>query len=136
VTPRIPLPVLPALPPQAATAPAAAGRALQLARVGYGTALALAPSAAIFLAPGRQPDRRARRVARLLGARHLAQATLTAFAPLPGVFAAGADVDVLHAASMVMLAAVDRTARRTALTDAVVEAALAATGLAVAVSMR
>jgi hypothetical protein len=34
---------------------------------------------------------------------------------------------------MVMLAAVDRTARRAALTDAVVEAALAACGLAIAV---
>jgi hypothetical protein len=70
-------------------------------------------------------------VARLLGARHLAQATLTALVPRPGVFVAGAGVDALHAASMVMLVAADRTARRAALTDAVVEAAFAASGLAV-----
>ena len=50
------------------------------------------------------------------------------------VFAAGAGVDALHAASMLMLAGADRTARRAALTDAAVEAAFAATGLAVAVS--
>jgi hypothetical protein len=114
------------------TAAAAGGRALQLARAGYGAALLLQPGPAIRLATGHRPSRRACRVARLLGARHLAQATLTAFAPRPGVFAAGADVDVLHAASMVMLAAADRAARRTALTDAVAEAALAAAGRAVA----
>jgi len=71
-------------------------------------------------------------VAWLLGARHLAQATLTALAPRPGVFAAGAGVDALHAASMLLLAGADRTARRAALTDAAVEAAFAATGLAAA----
>jgi hypothetical protein len=118
----------------AATAPAAAGRALQLARVSYGTALLLAPGVAIFLVTGHLPGRRARRVARLLGARHLAQAALTAVVPLPEVFMVGAGVDALHAASMVILAAVDRTARRAALADAAVEAAFAATGLAVAVS--
>jgi hypothetical protein len=86
------------------------------------------------MATGHLPGQRACRVARLLGARHLAQATLTALVPLPGVLVAGAGVDALHAASMVMLAAVDSTVRRTALTDAVIEAAFAATGLAVAVS--
>jgi hypothetical protein len=116
------------------TAATPGARALQLARAGYGAALLLQPGPMIRLATGRLPSRRACRVARLLGARHLAQATLTAFAPRPGVFAAGADVDALHAASMVMLAALDGAARRTALTDAVAEAALAATGRAVAVS--
>jgi hypothetical protein len=71
-------------------------------------------------------------VARLLGARHLAQATLTALAPRPGVFAAGAAADALHAASMLMLAVVDRTARRTALSDVLAEAVFAAAGLAAA----
>jgi hypothetical protein len=116
------------------TAAAAGGRALQMARAGYGGALLRQPGEAIRMATGRLPGRRACRVARLLGARHLAQATLTTLVPRPGVFVAGAGVDALHAASMVMLAAVDRTARRAALTDAVVEAAFAATGLAVAVS--
>jgi hypothetical protein len=117
------------------TAAAAGGRALQLTRAGYGAALLLRPALAIRLATGRLPSRRACQVARLLGARHLAQATLTAVAPRPAVFAAGADVDALHAASMLMLAAIDRPARRTALTDAVAEAAFAATGLAAAVSL-
>jgi len=118
------------------TAPAATGRALQLARTSYGAALMLAPSRAILLATGRVPDRRACRVAQLLGARHLAQAALTAFAPLPAVFGTGAEIDALHAASMLMLAAVDRAARRAALTDTVAEAAFAAAGLAAAASRR
>jgi hypothetical protein len=115
------------------TAAVAGGRALQMARAGYGGALLRQPGGAIRLATGHLPGRRACRVARLLGARHLAQATLTALVPQPGVFVAGAGVDALHAASMIMLAAADRTARRAALTDAVVEADFAATGLAVAV---
>ena len=94
------------------------------------------PGLTIRLATGRPVSRRACRVARLLGARHLAQATLTAFVPLPGVFAAGAAVDALHAASMLMLAGVQRAARRTAVTDAVAEAALAAAGLAAATAPR
>jgi hypothetical protein len=114
------------------TAPATTEPALQLARADYGTALVLAPGPAILLATGRLPGRRACRVARLLGARHLAQATLTALAPLPAVFGAGAEVDALHAASMLMLAAVDRAARR----DTVAEAAFAAAGLAAAASRR
>jgi hypothetical protein len=48
------------------------------------------------------------------------------------VFAAGAAADALHAASMLMLAVVDRTARRTSLTDALAEAVFAAAGLAAA----
>ncbi len=75
-------------------------------------------------------------MAHLLGARHLVQAALTALAPLPAVFGAGAEVDALHAVSMLMLAAVDRAARRAALTDTVAEAAFAAAGLAAAASMR
>ena len=98
--------------------------------------MVLAPGVAIFLVTGRLPGRRARRVAHLLGARHLVQAALTALAPLPAVFGAGAEVDALHAVSMLMLAAVDRAARRAALTDTVAEAAFAAAGLAAAASMR
>jgi hypothetical protein len=115
---------------------AADGRALQMARASYGVALLLQPGLVIRLATGRLPGQRACRVARLLGARHLAQATLTAVAPLPAVFGAGAEVDALHAASMLMLAAVDRAARRAALTDTVAEAAFAAAGLAAAASRR
>jgi hypothetical protein len=113
---------------------AADRRALQITRACYGVALLLKPGLTIRLATGLPPSRRACRVAWLLGARHLAQATLTALAPQPAVFAAGAAADALHAASMLMLAVVDRAARRTALTDAMTEAAFAAAGLAAAAS--
>jgi hypothetical protein len=112
------------------TAATADGRALQLTRAGYGVALLLKPGLTIRLATRGPPSRGACRVAWLLGARHLAQATLTALAPRPGVFAVGAAADALHAASMLMLAVVDRAARRTALMDAMAEAGFAAAGLA------
>jgi hypothetical protein len=111
---------------------AADWRALQVTRACYGVALLLKPGPMIRLATGQPPSRRACRVAWLLGARHLAQATLSALAPRPAVFAAGAAADALHAASMLMLAVVDRAARRTALPDAMAEAAFAAAGLAAA----
>jgi hypothetical protein len=102
--------------------------ALQLARAGYGMALVLAPGPAIRLATGRLPSRRACRVAQVLGARHLIQATLTTIAPSPVVLAVGGQVDAVHTASMLMLAAVSRAGRRAALTDALTEAAFAAAG--------
>jgi hypothetical protein len=78
-------------------------------------------------------------VARVLGARHLIQAGLTAEAlraAEPGgslPLALGAAIDVLHATTMVGLAVVDQGARRVALADTGVELALAATGLVTAV---
>ena len=102
--------------------------ALQLVRAGYGMALILAPGPAIRLATGRLPTRRACRVAQVLGARHLVQATLTTIAPTPVVLAVGGQVDAVHTASMLMLAAVSRAGRRAALTDALTEAAFAAAG--------
>lgn len=106
------------------------GRALTTIRASYGVALVLAPGPVILLATGRLPSRRARRVACLLGVRHLLQAALTAAAPLPGVFTAGVAADALHATSMLMLAAVDRSAQPAALTDAVFEGLFAGAGLA------
>jgi hypothetical protein len=109
--------------------PAARGRALlPVIRAGYGLTLVAAPGAVIRLVTGHLPGRRERRVARLLGARHLIQAAVTALAPVPSVLAAGAGADALHAASMIMLAAVDRGSRRAALTDATAESLLAAAG--------
>jgi hypothetical protein len=110
------------------SAPRRAAVALQLARAGYGMALVLAPGPAIRLATGRLPSRRACRVAQVLGARHLIQATLTTIAPSPVVLAVGGQVDAVHTASMLVLAAVSRAGRRAALTDALTEAAFAAAG--------
>lgn len=102
--------------------------ALQVTRTGYGMALVLAPGPAIRLATGHLPSRRTCRVARVLGARHLIQATLTALAPGPGVLAVGGQVDAVHTASMLLLAAASRAGRRAALTDALAEATFAAAG--------
>ncbi len=122
--------------------------AVTLVRAGYGVALVCAPQLLIRLtgdpvtgqSPGEhpRPSRRACGVARVLGVRHLVQAGLTVVAlraaeperSLP--LALGAAVDVLHATTMVGLAAVDRGARRVALADTGVEVALAAAGLVTA----
>ncbi len=88
----------------------------------------MAPGLVSYLATGRFPSRRARRVAQLLGARHLAQAAVTAACPAPDVFTLGAAVDTAHAASMLMLAPAGRTAWRAALLDALAEAVFAAAG--------
>ena len=108
--------------------PQAAARLLQLTRASYGIALVMAPGLVTYLATGRFPGRRGRRVAQVLGARHLVQAAVTAFVPVPDVFALGAGADAAHAASMVMLAPASGTAWRAALLDALAEAAFAAAG--------
>ena len=77
-----------------------------LARAGYGAALLCAPGPMIGVVTGQPPSRRARRVARVLGVRHLAQAAITALNPGPEVVALGVIVDLLHAASMFAFAAV------------------------------
>jgi hypothetical protein len=118
----------------ARTAPTAAtARGLQKIRATYGAALVFMPGPVIWLATGRRPSPRACRVARLLGTRHLIQAALTAAAPEPAVLAIGGQVDAVHAASMLLLAAVSRTGRRAALADALTEAAFAAAGFSAGV---
>jgi len=101
---------------------------LQVVRATYGAALVLVPGPVIWLATGQLPSRRTCRVAQVLGIRHLIQAGLTAAAPEPAVLATGGQVDAVHAASMLLLAAVSRAGRRAALTDALTEAAFAAAG--------
>jgi len=98
-------------------------------RAGYGIVLILAPGPAIGLVTGRPPSGRACLVARVLGTRHLVQATLTALAPQPAVLELGGQVDALHTTSMLLLAAVSQAARRAALADALAEAAFTAAGL-------
>ena len=110
----------------AATAASRLRLLIPLARAGYGTALLCAPGPMIGVVTGQPPSRRARRVARLLGVRHLAQAVVTALSPGPEVVALGVVVDLVHAASMFAFAAVVPDLRRAELADA-----LAATSLAV-----
>jgi hypothetical protein len=101
---------------------------LELARASYGVALVMAPGTLTYLATGHPAGRRGRRVAQLLGARHLVQAAVTAFVPVRSVFALGAAVDAVHAGSMLALAAADPVARRAALTDGLAEAVFAVAG--------
>ena len=116
---------------------AAAPASLGVVRACYGTALLLAPGPLIRICTGYPADSRVRRTAQVLGARHLIQAALTTGAgpgsgPGAGGLAASAAVDLIHAASMAGLAAMSRPLRRTALTDAMLETALAAAGLIIA----
>jgi hypothetical protein len=109
---------------------------ITLARAGYGVALVAVPGLLIGLT-GQRPGRRDCAVARVLGARHLLQAGVTAAAQLadPGdsvVLGGGAAADLVHASTMVALGVVDPRARRAALIDTGVETALALAGIAAA----
>lgn len=93
-------------------------RGVMVGRAVWGAGCLAAPAVvgrAMGLAPG---DRRARLLMRLLGARDLGQAVLTATDPPAVLVRLGAGVDALHAASMVALAAVGPQYRRPALTSA------------------
>jgi hypothetical protein len=108
------------------------------ARAGYGVALIGVPGLLIGLT-GQKPEPRACVVARVLGARHLIQAGVTALSQStdPGssmVLGGGVAVDLLHASSMLALGAVDRHVRRAALSDAAVETTLAMAGAVAASS--
>jgi hypothetical protein len=80
------------------------------------------------LATGEAPSQRARTVARILGARHLAQAALTLWRPRPAVLLAGVGIDACHAASMAALAVCDPRMRRAGIADAAAATAFTATG--------
>ena len=64
---------------------------------------------------------------RYLGIRHLTQAAVTIWAPGPEVVAIGVLVDLTHAASMFVFAAVNPPLHRAELTDALAATALAVT---------
>ena len=100
---------------------------LVLVRGTYGAALCLTPGPLIRLAGG-AADPRAEVVARVLGARHVAQALALAGRPGPGRLVLSGGVDMLHAASMIALGAADRPRRRIALTDGFLAAVFAADG--------
>jgi hypothetical protein len=100
------------------------------ARACYGAALLCAPGRALRLCTGQAATARERTVARILGARHLAQAALTMWRPRRAVLAAGAGIDACHAASMLALAAAEPRLRRAGLTDALAASAFMAVGAA------
>lgn len=96
-------------------------------RACYGTLLLVIPDPLIRLSTGLRADRTTRVMARLLGARHVAQALATLDVPSPVVLALGAEVDLAHSLSMLGLAGVDRNQRRAALTDAAIAGSFAIT---------
>jgi hypothetical protein len=94
-------------------------------RLIYGSLLLIAPGRLV----GRGRDRadaRFRFVARVLGARHVLQAVVTALRPTATVRRGGAVVDCLHAATDLGCAVLDRRRRGPASVDAGVALALAA----------
>ncbi len=106
--------------------PAGPVRAAAVARAGWGCTLLFAPERVLALGTRGPAPRVAVTVARVLGARQLVQAAVTAARPTGPVTAAGLAVDGLHAGTDLGLAAVSRRWRRIALIDAVVGAGLAA----------
>jgi hypothetical protein len=105
-------------------------RWLRAARAAYGAALLALPAPMCRLYAGHPTGAAPHVAARVLGARHLAQAALLAGGPRRQ--RAGAAVDGLHAASLVTLALVDRRNARLALTDAAVATLFGSLGLALA----
>ncbi|MEJ5913006.1 hypothetical protein [Pseudokineococcus sp. 1T1Z-3] len=100
-----------------------------LARAGWGAVCLLAPTVVERALSGHEPDDRARRVMRVLGARHLVQAGASRLLPARLALAGGAAVDALHAATAVVLALADPPRRRASLLDAVVALAWSAWGV-------
>lgn len=92
-------------------------RTSALTRVVWGVTLLGAPRLVLRLLGGRQ-TRLAQAVLRILGARHVLQATVTAARPSRVVLVGGAGLDGLHALTALALAAVDPSQVRIGLTDA------------------
>ncbi|OYN77478.1 hypothetical protein [Mycolicibacterium sphagni] len=104
-------------------------RSVEIVRGLWGAALLAAPATVLTRVHGVEVDSRAVVVARILGARHLAQATLSGLRPSPEVLAAGTWVDGVHAVTAFGLAAVDSRRARAGITDGVVAALWALFGL-------
>lgn len=97
-----------------------------LTRAGYG----LLQIAYAGVRLGKEESTAARRTVRVLGARQIVQAAVTGPAPTRTLLTLGVGVDLLHAASMLALAACRPRWRRVALGEAVAASALAVAGAA------
>ncbi|GAB3611372.1 hypothetical protein GCM10027414_34980 [Humibacter ginsengiterrae] len=92
---------------------------LEAVRAALGSAELVAPSLVARLLLWRKPAGSEVAVARVLGVRHLVQAGAT-YKAGSGIHVFGADVDLLHCASMLLLAVVAPEHRRAALTTAAI----------------
>ncbi|OBG25651.1 hypothetical protein [Mycobacterium sp. E3198] len=100
------------------------------ARIGYGIALLAVPSPLLRLVTNQPATERERAVTRILGARLLAQAAATDVRPDAVSVALGAEVDFIHAVTMLAWAAVDRGSRRLTLFSAATAGLFAVAGAA------
>jgi hypothetical protein len=121
----------PAPAAQSRTARPGARGVLEGARAAWGAALLIGPGTVLEQVHGVRADSRSIAVARLLGARHVAQATLSGTRPAPAILALGVWIDTAHAGTALAFAAAGRTRARGAILDAAVAAGWAAAGLRV-----
>jgi hypothetical protein len=77
--------------------------ALYLSRALYGALLTVRPGL-VAATVDRDPNRAARAFIRILGIRQLAEAVVVGRRPSPSLLAAGAGVDLIHAATVLVLA--------------------------------
>lgn len=98
---------------------------LEVVRAAYGLCELLAPDFLSGRLLGDAPDGKVRLVIRILGARHLVQALLTARSGRTA-HRVGGSVDALHAASMVALAARNDRYRKSAAVNAALALVFAA----------
>jgi hypothetical protein len=103
-------------------------RPIELLRAAWGASLLLFPRAVLEHVHGVRVDRKAVLIARILGARHMAQASLSGLDPSPEILAGGVWVDSVHSLTAVGLAGVDRRRARAGVTDAVIAALWAVFG--------
>lgn len=110
---------------------------LESLRAGYGLCQLVKPDFIATTILGHRLDGRSATVVRILGARHLVQSAVISLAPR-SVFLhrGGAAVDMLHAATMVILALTDGRRRKAALADAAAAGIFAAAELLVSASQR
>lgn len=103
-------------------------RYIEFIRAGWGAALLIAPGAVLARLHGVRIDRKALVVSRILGARHIVQASLSGANPTPEILAAGVWVDTVHSLTALGLAVADRRRARAGVADAVVAALWAGLG--------
>ena len=104
-------------------------RPTEAVRAAYGLLEIVAPSLPAERALGVRRDRTERRVARLLGARHLTQAVVTTLVDSPRARLVGGGVDALHAVTMAGWAITDRRRGRQAWAEALTATLFAAAEL-------
>ena len=118
-------------PRHALRAPTLPGtRWVSIIRVGYGVLLLAMPGPLITGVTGNPVSTRVRAVARVLGARQLAQGAISCLAPARWLIRAGAAADGIHAASMLALAGTEPGLRRALLAETAIAAAFGSAGAA------